>query len=89
MRRESHVRFCEGGGVRLPSATRLVRSIKYECLNRVIPLGERHRRRRIAESWRIITMNGIIKVRATSCSSVPQRWACLARSAAGSGWAES
>jgi RNA-directed DNA polymerase len=24
MRRESHVRFCEGGGVRLPSATRLV-----------------------------------------------------------------
>ena len=22
MRRESHVRFCEGGGVRLPSATR-------------------------------------------------------------------
>ena len=24
MRRESHVRFCEGGGVRFPSATRLV-----------------------------------------------------------------
>jgi hypothetical protein len=24
MRREFHVRFCEGGGVRLPSATRLV-----------------------------------------------------------------
>jgi RNA-directed DNA polymerase len=24
MRRESHVRFCEGGGVRLPSATRLI-----------------------------------------------------------------
>ena len=24
MRRESHVRFCEGGGVRAPSATRLV-----------------------------------------------------------------
>jgi hypothetical protein len=23
MRRESHVRFCEGGGVRFPSATRL------------------------------------------------------------------
>ena len=22
MRRESHVRFCEGGGVRVPSATR-------------------------------------------------------------------
>jgi hypothetical protein len=25
MRRESHVRFCEGGGVRFPSATRLRR----------------------------------------------------------------
>jgi len=24
MRRELHVRFCEGGGVQLPSATRLV-----------------------------------------------------------------
>jgi len=24
MRRELHVRFCEGGGVRFPSATRLV-----------------------------------------------------------------
>src|ERR1019366_1578707 len=24
MRRESHVRFCEGGGVQFPSATRLV-----------------------------------------------------------------
>ena len=24
MRRESHVRFCEGGGVRLPSATRRI-----------------------------------------------------------------
>ena len=49
MRRESHVRFCEGGGVRFPSATRLVRSIKHECLNRVIPFGERHLRRTIAE----------------------------------------
>jgi hypothetical protein len=37
MRRESHVRFCEGGGVRFPSATRLVRSIKEECLDRLIP----------------------------------------------------
>ena len=49
MRRESHVRFCEGGGVRFPSATRLVRSIKEECLDRVIPLGERHFRRVITE----------------------------------------
>jgi hypothetical protein len=49
MRRESHVRFCEGGGVRLPFATRLVRSIKEECLNRLIPFGERHHRRAVAE----------------------------------------
>jgi hypothetical protein len=49
MRRESHVRFCEGGGVRLPSATRLVRSIKQECLSQVIPFGDRHLRRLIAE----------------------------------------
>ena len=49
MRRESHVRFCEGGGVRFPSATRLVRSIKDECLSWVIPFGERHLRRTIAE----------------------------------------
>jgi len=49
MRRESHVRFCEGGGVRLPSATRLVRSIKDECLDRMIPLVEWHFRRAVAE----------------------------------------
>ena len=49
MRRESHVRFCEGGGVRLPSATRLVRSIKHEGLNRVIPFGDRHLHRMMAE----------------------------------------
>ena len=49
MRRESHVRFCEGGGVRLPSATRLVRSIKEECLDRMIPIGERHLRGAVAE----------------------------------------
>ncbi len=30
-------------------AERFVRSIKYECLNRVIPFGERHLRRTIAE----------------------------------------
>jgi hypothetical protein len=29
MRRESHVRFWEGGGVRLPSATRLVNVIAH------------------------------------------------------------
>ena len=30
MRREFHVRFCEGGGVRAPSATRLVVGFEYE-----------------------------------------------------------
>lgn len=30
MRRESHVRFCEGGGVRFPSATRLVILVRSE-----------------------------------------------------------
>jgi putative transposase len=37
MRRESHVRFYEGGGVRFPAATRL------------IPLGERHLRTTVHE----------------------------------------
>jgi transposase InsO family protein len=49
MRREAHVRFCEGGGVRFPSATRLVRSVKEECLQRVVPLGESHLRRTLRE----------------------------------------
>jgi putative transposase len=53
-------RFLATGGVRLirtpflapncnAHAERFVRSIKEECLNRVIPLGERHLRRTIAE----------------------------------------
>src|SRR5688572_17506409 len=29
MRRELHVRFCEGGGVQLPSATRLILCFQY------------------------------------------------------------
>ncbi len=49
MRRESHVRFWESAGVRFPRATRLVRSIQEECLDRVIPFGEGHLRRTIAE----------------------------------------
>ncbi len=39
MRREFHVRFCEGGGVRFPSATRL------------ILLSERHLRRVLKDSF--------------------------------------
>lgn len=31
MRRESHVRFCEGGGVKLPSATRLVVGFEHQA----------------------------------------------------------
>ena len=30
MRREFHVRFCEGGGVRFPSATRLAIGFEHE-----------------------------------------------------------
>ena len=45
MRRESHVRVCESAGVRFPRATRLVRSIKEECLARLVVLGEAHLRR--------------------------------------------
>jgi hypothetical protein len=49
MRRELHVRFWEGAGVRFPRATRLVRSINGECLDRLIPIGERHFRRAVTE----------------------------------------
>ncbi len=49
MRRELHVRFWEGAGVRFPRATRLVRSIKEECLDRIIPIGARHFRRALTE----------------------------------------
>ena len=44
MRRESHVRFWEGAGGRFPRATRLVRSIKAECWERIVPLSEAHLR---------------------------------------------
>ena len=44
MRRESHVRFWEGAGVRFPRATRLVESVKSEYLDRMVLLGEPHLR---------------------------------------------
>jgi len=53
---------------RAPSANayaeRFVRSIKEECLHQVIPIGERHFRRTIAESssttiWNAITRDSI------------------------------
>ena len=44
MRRELHVRFWEGAGVRFPRATRLVESAKSECLERMVLLGEPHLR---------------------------------------------
>ena len=34
MRRESHVRFCEGGGVKLPSATRRNIYVRSEAAGR-------------------------------------------------------
>ena len=42
-------------------AERFVRSIKQECLSRVIPFGERHLRRTIAHTSSIITASGIIR----------------------------
>ena len=42
-------------------AERFVRSIKEECLNRLIPLGERHFRRAVAEFVATTIANGIIK----------------------------
>jgi hypothetical protein len=50
-------------------AERFVRAIKEECLNKVIPLGERHLRRTVAESSPTISVNAIIKVSATSLST--------------------
>jgi len=51
--------------VRAPNANayaeRFVRSIKEECLERMIPMGERHFPGLCASSWHIITASGITK----------------------------
>jgi hypothetical protein len=49
MRRESHVRACEGGGVRFPSATRLIRRI------------ERHSGVKVAEAFAIPDLDREVK----------------------------
>ena len=73
MRRESHVRFCEGGGVRLPSATRLVRSIKHECLNQVIRSENAIYDGRSPSSSSTATASRIIKVFMANCK-IPEHF---------------
>ena len=58
MRRESHVRFSEGAGVRFPRATRLIESVKAECLDRIVLLGEPISRRPSENVSTIIIKNG-------------------------------
>jgi hypothetical protein len=72
-------------------AERFVRSIKKECLNRIIPLGERHLRRTLAEFARHYMANEttqgwamrLINRRDTSRSSGPVRRRCGQRRAIG------
>ena len=40
---------------------RFVRSIKKDCLNGLIPLGERHLRRAVANSWPTTIASGIAR----------------------------
>jgi len=54
-------------------AERFVRSIKEECLNRLIPLGERHHRRAVAELSSTIIASGIIRDRTTTCLTASLR----------------
>jgi len=54
-------------------AERFVRSIKEECLDRLIPIGERHFRRAVTEYVAHYTANGITKD-STIASSRARRW---------------
>src|SRR4029450_9424406 len=75
MRRESHVRFWESAGVRFPRATRLVRSIKEERLDRMIRWGSCTSDARSRSLWSTIISNAIIKgwVTRSSAPSITSR----------------
>ena len=69
-------------------AERWVRSVKEECLSRLILLGKRHFAMRYTSMWRIFIMSGIIRARAMCCSFLPsaQTQSVQARSSAMNGW---
>ena len=52
MRREFHVRFCEGGGVRFPSATRPIVGFEHRHELRILAVGPHHRPTRLRKIGR-------------------------------------
>ena len=54
-------------------AERFVLSAKSECLERIVPLGEKHLRLSFESSWTITMGNGRIRASATSSSRPRQR----------------
>ena len=50
-------------------AERWVRSVKAECLSKIIPFGERPLRRAMNDYWRTAILSEITKVRSTRCFS--------------------
>ena len=59
-------------------AERWVRSVKEECLSRLILFGEASLRMRSTSMWSIIITSGIIRARAMSCSFL---WSAQTQSA--------